>query len=429
MKTINKMQTHERMKTIAITRRVNLMALLFACAPAFGQVFTLDSVLRTIDRRNPMLQEYDLRAKAQRAYTEGAKSWMAPMIGAGTFMTPYPGQTADPSSAGSLMISVEQNIPNPARQSANERFYASRAAVEEQSRLVRFNNLRSEAKKAYYRWLVAEEKLRILRESEELIQLMLKIARIRYPYNQGSLGAIYKTEGRLHEVQNMTLMTQGEIEEAAFTLRAVMNLPADTPIRVDTATRVRFERATFLSDTASLRSQRSDVRQLEKTIEVMRLNQELQQYQSKPEFRFRFDHMQPYAGGMPSQFTAMAMVSIPIAPWSSRMYKSEVKGMQHDIDAMKRGQEAVLVEAKGMLAGMAMLLTRMEQQLENYRTRILPALRKNHQAAQAAYEENRESLPTVVDGWEALNMAQLAYTDRLAEYYEMIVRYEKEAER
>jgi hypothetical protein len=103
--------------------------------------------------------------------------------------------------------------------------------------------------------------------------------------------------------------------------------------------------------------------------------------------------------------------------------------MQHDIDAMKRGQEAVLVEAKGMLAGMAMQLTRMEQQLENYRTRILPALRKNHQAAQTAYEENRETLPTVVDGWEALNMAQLAYTDRLSEYYEMIVRYEKEAER
>ena len=57
-----------------------------------AQVISLDSVLRTIDLRNPMLQEYDNKVKALNIYTEGAKSWMAPMVGAGTFMTPYPGQ-------------------------------------------------------------------------------------------------------------------------------------------------------------------------------------------------------------------------------------------------------------------------------------------------------------------------------------------------
>ena len=427
---MNNGKTKDRMKKVRMTwRLLNLIGLLFTAAQSSGQVFTLDSVLEVIGRRNPMLREYDHRVSSQQAYTAGARSWMAPMIGAGTFMTPYPGQTAEPSAAGSLMVSVEQNIPNPARQAANERYFASRAAVEEQAKAVRFNDLRAEAKSAYYRWLVAEKRLRILREGEELIQLMLKLARIRFPYNQGSLGAIYKTEGRLHEVQNMSLMAAGEIEQAAFTLRAIMNLPPDAEIRIDTTTRVRFEQSNFPSDTASLRTQRSDVRQLEKTIEVMRLNQELQRYQSKPEFRFRFDHMQPYAGGMPSQFTAMAMVSIPIAPWSSRMYKAEVKGMEHSIEAMKKGREAVLTETKGMLAGMAAQLRRMEQQLDNYQTRIIPALRKNHQAAQVAYEENRETLTMVVDGWEALNMAQLAHLDKLTEYYEMIVRYEKEVER
>jgi cobalt-zinc-cadmium efflux system outer membrane protein len=158
------------------------------------------------------------------------------------------------------------------------------------------------------------------------------------------------------------------------------------------------------------------------------LNQQLQRFQAKPDFKIRFDHMQPI-GNMPTMFTAMAMVSIPIAPWSSKMYKAEVRGMQYDIEAMKKGREAILIETRGMLAGMARQLTRMKQQLENYQTKIIPALRKNYQTLMLAYEENREQLPIVIDGWEALNMAQMEYLNKMEEYYKMIVSYEKELEK
>lgn len=397
---------------------------------ANAQVMGLDSVLRHVERANPMLQEFDQKIKAQQTYTAGAKSWMAPMVGAGTFMTPYPGQTLmEERDKGNVMISVEQNIPNPARLNANQKYFESRAAVEEQGRSRQFNVLRAEAKSNYYQWLVAEEKLKILGESDRIIELMLKLARIRYPYNQGSLGAIYKTEGRQHEIQNMMLMTRGDIDGFGYRLKALMNLPASFHLMVDSTTTVLFDANGLNQDTTALRSQRSDVRQLEKTIEVMRLNQQLQQYQAKPDFRIRFDHMQPLGNGMPTQFTAMAMISIPIAPWSSKMYKSEVKGMDHDIAAMKRGSQAILLETRGMLAGMSAQLTRMQQQLDNYQTKIIPALRRNYETTMLAYEENRASLSDVIDGWEAMNMAQLEYLDKLRDYYLMIVRYEKEIEK
>ena len=257
---------------------------------------------------------------------------------------------------------------------------------------------------------------------------MLKLSRLRYPYNQGSLGNIYKVEGRLSEVQNMILMTQGDIDEKQFRLKTLMNLPPDASIVVDTTTRVSYDPSQIMYDTAALSAQRSDVKQIEKTIQVMQLNQQLQSYQAKPDFKIRFDHMQPI-GNMPTLFTAMAMVSIPIAPWSSRMYKSEVKGMQYDIQAMKKGREAILIESRGMLAGMAAKLNRMQQQLVNYDTKIIPALRKNYQTMMIGYEENREQLPIVIDGWEALNMAQMEYLNKLEEYYTMIVSYEKQIEK
>jgi cobalt-zinc-cadmium efflux system outer membrane protein len=46
-----------------------------------------------------------------------------------------------------------------------------------------------------------------------------------------------------------------------------------------------------------------------------------------------------------------------------------------------------------------------------------------------AYEENREQLPIVIDAWEAMNMAQMQYLEKMEEYYNMIVAYEKELEK
>lgn len=397
---------------------------------AYAQVISLDSVLSLINRQNPMLQEYDSKVKALNTYTEGAKGWMAPMVGVGTFMTPYPGQEVmEERDKGSVMFSIEQSIPNPSKLNANKKYYESRAAVEEQGRLYQFNTLRAEAKTFYYQWVVAEKKLKVLEENHRIIDLMLKLARLRYPYNKESLGNIYKIEGRLSEVQNMILMTHGDIEEKRFQLITLMDLSPDINIMVDTATRVHYEPNQVVYDTAALSEQRSDVRKIDKAIDAMRLNQQLQSYQAKPDFRIRFDHMQPIGDMMPKQFTAMAMVSIPIAPWSSKMYKSEVRGMQYDIEAMKKGREALLIEARGMLAGMASKLNRMQQQLENYNSKIIPALKKNYETLMLGYEENREQLPIVIDGWEAMNMAQMEYLDKLDEYYTMIVNYEKELEK
>ncbi len=412
----------------AVIKSIMILILCSLAIATHAQMYPLDSVLLRIDRQHRMLQEYDQKVQALNAYAEGARSWMAPMVGVGTFMTPYPGQTLmEDRDKGSVMISVEQSIPNPARLGAAKRYLESRASVETQGRAMQYNQLRAEARQLYYSALVQQEKLRVLKENEQIVTVLIKLARIRYPYNQGSLGSIYKAEGRLHEVQNDMLMTRAEADERYYRLKALMNLPVTEPFSIDTTTRITFDAQRIAADTAVLSQNRSDVKQIEASIQVMRLNQQLQRYQAKPDFKLRFDHMQPI-GNMPVQFTAMAMVSIPIAPWSSKMYRAEVKGMQYDIAAMQKGREAILVETRGMLAGMATRINRMQQQLDNYNNRIIPALRRNYETLMLGYEENREQLPAVIDAWEAMNMARMEYLEKRQEYYTMIVQYEKETE-
>lgn len=395
-----------------------------------AQVITLDSMLSLIDRQNPTLQEFDYKVKALEAYSAGAKSWMAPMVGIGPYWYPYPGQKiTDSRDKGFWMISAEQDIPNPAKLNAKKKYYASKSSVEEQGRTFQFNELRSEAKALYYQLLIQEKKVSILKENERIADLMLKLARIRYPYNQGSLGNIYKAEARIHEVQNMILMAKSDIDGKKIKMKALMNVPAIVNIEIDTATKVHFHPSHIFSDTSALPEHRSDVQQIDKEIASIELNRSLQSVQRKPDFRIRFDHMAPRGSGMPQQFTLMGMISIPIAPWSSRMYKAEATGMSYEIEALRKKRESILINARGELESMSVQLMQHREQLENYEKKIIPALMRNYQTLMTAYEENREQLPIVIDGWEALNMVQMEYLQQLEEHYLMIVNYEKELEK
>jgi outer membrane protein TolC len=131
---------------------------------------------------------------------------------------------------------------------------------------------------------------------------------------------------------------------------------------------------------------------------------------------------------MPRQFTLMGMLSIPIAPWSSKMYKSEIKSMNFEREAMRQEKSAMLTEILGMSKSMENDLNNMQQQLTNYETKILPSLQKYLQVSILAYQENKTDLNTVIDGWESINMSQMNYLDQLQNYYQMIVEYEKNIE-
>jgi cobalt-zinc-cadmium efflux system outer membrane protein len=413
---------------------LGLLLLLLTGTPGLAQVspppvISLDSVLQKINRGNPMLQMSEQKAQAADAMAAGARSQMAPMVGGGMFMAPYQSQEImGQRDRGAFMVSAEQDITNPAKLKARENYLKSRSAIERAGREVTFNQLRAEAKTAYYNWVVLEKKMALLAENARLMTYMLKLARIRYPYSQGSLGSVYKAEARLHEVENMTEMTANAISQQQVQLNMLMNLPKDTPYRIDT--QVPMPSPVDLAvDTTFLTDNRSDLRQLDKTVESMRLNVQLEQLGRKPDFRLRFDHMSPRDNGMPRQFTAMAMMSIPIAPWSSKMYKANARAMDLEIASMQRERASIVNEAEAMIRSRGLEVNTMHHHLGNYENKIIPALKKNYDVTMLAYEQNKAALPEVLDAWEALNMAQMGYLDDLQALYTMTVNYEKELEK
>jgi vacuolar-type H+-ATPase subunit D/Vma8 len=122
----------------------------------------------------------------------------------------------------------------------------------------------------------------------------------------------------------------------------------------------------------------------------------------------------------------MGMISIPIAPWSKKMYQSEIKSMQSNIRAMESEKSAMLQETQGMLYGMQAEIQTMQQRIRSMEEKVIPALQKTFDASFISYQENKLALTVVLDNWEALNMMQLDVQDEKQKLFQMIVDYEKE---
>ncbi len=388
-------------------------------------VLTLDSILQRIDKQNVLLQSYALKAQAYQSSAEAATAWMAPMVGAGTFMTPYPLQSVmEPRDKGQLMLRIEQDIPNAAKLKAKKEYIASQGTIVNAGRDITLNDFRARAKSLYYTWLVNTEKIKVSGETERLIQMMKKIEEVRYPYNQSQLSSIFKADARIEENRNMIKMYEGEIAKSRAQLNGLMNQHGDYMFNIDTTDLPAYKEQ--LHDTALLASKRKDIVQMDAAINSLKLNIRSMELEKKPNFKIQFDHMSPLAGMMPQAFSVMGMVSIPIVPWSSKSYKQETKAIQYNMASMKKEREAVLNDTHSMLIGMQYEIITMQQRIRNFENKIIPALQKVFDADFQSYEENKQTISTVLSDWESLVVMKMSLLDEKLKLYQMIVSHEKE---
>ncbi|MBW8682993.1 TolC family protein [Chitinophaga rhizophila] len=389
-------------------------------------VLPLDTILQRVDRNNLLLQSYALKAEGYKYEADAATAWMAPMFGAGTFMTPYPGQNVmDGRDKGSLMFQVEQDIPNPAKLSAKKAYIASQGNVVRATRDITLNELKSQVKRLYFNWLIARQRIVLLKENGQIMQTMKKIEEVRFPYNQSQLSGVFKATAKIEDNRNMILMQEGNIARARAWMNSIMNAPGNQVFEIDTSYEPQFT-AGASYDTASLATARKDVLKMDESIHSMQLNIRSMQQEKRPDFRVRFDHMSPLGDMMPKAFSAMGMISIPIAPWSSKMYRSGIRSMEYNVQAMEKERAAMLQETQGMLYGMQYEIQSMQQRIEGMERKIVPALRQTLDVSFLNYQENKLALAAVIDAWEALTMMQSNVLDEKLKLYEMIVDYEKQ---
>ncbi|MEO5561932.1 MAG: TolC family protein [Chitinophagaceae bacterium] len=392
-----------------------------------AQILTLEQVKDSLRKGHPSLRMYDAEVKSMDAAAKGAWSWMPPEVGTGFFMMPYnpnyTRKTAMAEGMGQYVVAVQQMFPNRKKQLAEYDYMSTMSSVVKEKRQAALNDLIADAKKNYYEWVVIKKKFSVLEQNEKLLDFMIKNAEIRYKNGLGKISAYYKAKAALGNIQNMRLMFENDIRLRRINLNTLMNLDKGTSFDIDTTFTIK-DYSNFQLDSTAFINSRSDLKVLERNIQLIGLQQQLESAKLKPEFGFRYEHMFGF-GGQPLQYTAMAMMKIPFASWSSRMNKANIESLRWRRESLGFERQMVINELSGMASNMRTEFSTKKRQLKLYEENIIPALRNNYRTMQLGYEQNTEELFELFDAWESLNMVQLEYLDQLQQLLTIQVELER----
>ena len=376
----------------------------------------LKDVFAGIDKNYPQLQYYASKISSIRAMAEGAKAWMPPTVAVALDRFPYrlsmlKEQSAD-NQAG-IMVSFQQMIPNAARLNAKRDYILSLENAQHNDFEWQKNVLHFTARLYYYRRYTAERKLRVISEYRGLLNMLIKTAKDKYTYNQADLGTIFKGEASLTELANMETMLLSQIAESNIGLNTLMN--DDAVFNIDTLLSPNDYIPQYLHAADTSQLIRNDILSMRSQINAMRLNKKLAATASRPDFGIQVSHGQMF--GMGNQFSIMGMMTLPIFSWSSKMYKSEVKSMSYEIEAMQKQTATMQLMAKQMIREKFTMLLYARKQLDNYENSILPSYRKNMESSLLSYRQNTGSFFVLLDAWNMLFMKELERMDKLGEVF------------
>lgn len=329
------------------------------------------------------------------------------------------------SGMGSYMLGVTQMIPNASKLNADSNLMNAMSSVEKENKNYTLNQLNALAKNNYYQALILNKKIKIAKDNLLLLDYMIKSMEIRYQYNMDKLPTYYKAKSQYNALESEIVMLNNSITQKKITINTLMARDKNTPFElVDTYEIKEFN--SVVTDTTSLSQNRSDVKAIEKTMEINQLKIKVEKAKLLPEFGVRFDNMFAF-GNQPQQFSLMGMVTIPV-PWSTKMNKANMESYKIKNESLNWQKQMILNEATGMITGMNTELINLKKQYEIAQKSIIPALKRNYDTAILAWQNNTGDLFVTLDAWEALNMAQIDALDKLQSTLATQVEIEKQLE-
>ena len=191
---------------------------------------TLKEVYSQVRAQNPRLSASAAVVLARSATEAGAGLLPDPYIEVGAMNLSLPGLTADMPSSMLPSIQFMQMIPTAGKLRLTRQIARTSTDIARADEVETWWEVRTEAAMAFYELYQIDRQIGIMRETRQLLQSFLEIARVMYSAGDGRQADVLRagvSVARMEaEIKRMEAMRVG----AAARLNAVRNIPADAPI-------------------------------------------------------------------------------------------------------------------------------------------------------------------------------------------------------
>jgi outer membrane protein TolC len=392
-----------------------------------AQTMKLNDILDSIQHSHPSVKMYDANIRSMDAAAKGAKSWEAPEISTGLWMTPYNTNLWKANNGntgmGQYMISGEQMFPNKKYNDANVAYMNEMSASAKEEKKNTLNELFATAKKSYYEWIILIKKIHLLDEDDKLLQMMQSNAETRYKNGLEKISAYYKVKAAIAKIEGQRIMMQNDLTQKRIALNTLMNRNSNIDFAIDTASSIK-DYSSLVLDTSLFYTNRSDIKSIDKNIQLTYLKEQVEKESLKTQFGIQYAHMFGF-GGLPTQFTLMGTIKIPMAKWSARANKANVESLQWQAVALQDQKAMMANEYAGMANSIQNEIAAKKKEVMLFQNDIIPALKKNYQSMELGYQQNTEELFMLYDAWQTLNDTEMEYFDQLQQLMELQTELER----
>jgi cobalt-zinc-cadmium efflux system outer membrane protein len=388
----------------------------------------LDSLITEALRANPDLSAARLRYEAFQAKVPQVGSWPDPMFKATVSNLPVDSWALDRTPMSGIELMLTQNIPFPGKLGFKKnaaRNLAEKATKDYESAR---DFVISELKQNYYQLYLLDESIEITQRNKQLLQEFADIASTRYSVGKGLQQDVLMAQVEVSRMTDKLL----SLEEARKTTKARINVLLDRDIQdhLGKSQPLSFEELPFSEEQLHNLALASNpaLQGMDFLVKANESSYHLARREYWPDFSFSVSYrlrdevnMDPVRGK--DFFSASAGINIPLYFWSKQKMSAQEKKLEWE--SAGQNYESMKNNIKLAVSELFYSMGRFREEINLYRTAILPQARQSLESAKSGYRVDKVDFLTLLNNQVTLYNYEIAYHQALSSYYMTIARLEE----
>ncbi len=406
-----------------------LLSFLMLVPPSsLAQELVLDSLIAEALRANPDLAAARSRYQAFEAKVPQAGSWPDPMFKTVFSNLPTDSWAMDRTPMSGIELMFTQKVPFLGKLGLKKNATRSMARKAEKEYESAEDFIISELKQNYYRLYLLETSIEITEKNKVLLEDFARIASTRYSVGKGVQQDVLKAQVEVSKMMDNLI----SLEEMNKTVRAKINvlLNREPQHSLGEPQELIFSKLDYTEEELQNLAVGSNpaLKGMGFSVEASRLAYRLSRREYWPDFTFSVSYwlrdevqMDPVRGV--NFFSASAGINIPLYFWSKQRKKVQEKALNLESARQKyEGQENNL---KFNVSRLFYSLSKYTQEVELYRTAILPQARQSLESARSGYQVDKVDFLMLLNNQLTLYKYEIAYHQALSSYFMTIARLEE----
>jgi outer membrane protein, heavy metal efflux system len=358
-------------------------------------------------QNNPRLKAAESKIQASSASVNVQKSLDPPQVAVEFYQTPvasFPNPFKDQMEYD---YSIQQMLPFPGKLGAMTGAQRKRTEMLKADRRTLEQDIIRNVKSAYFEAYLLDRRMEINKETQALVRGFVAIARKQYELGMGNQYDILRAQTELSSLVNDSIVLSQQRKSVEGMLNALCNRPVTTEVAFIPEIEPGMPEYNLDTLVGIAQKHRPELQAMQSGVEMRQAERCAAAKEYLPDFMVRGTYKRMTQSN--DDWSLMAGVTVPVAPWSFGKYSAQTARTDADIS----GTQSELANMKNMIASEVNdALLKMEssrERLKLSKETAIPQAKQTLESALAAYRTGKQEFLMLVDIQRMLVMAKLDY--------------------